>query len=95
MLRITVDSEFNQVSIMLEGSITGIWVDELERSWRSANAQRDSRPLRLDLSDVDQIDKAGKYLLALVHCYGAELIASGVSMIDLVLNIEQDWPLLR
>ncbi|WP_263358594.1 hypothetical protein [Acidicapsa ligni] len=92
MLRINVDSEIDQVSIKLEGSITGIWVDELESAWRSANAQRDSRPLRLDLRDIDHIDKAGSYLLALFHCFGTELIASGVLMIDIVQSIEHDWP---
>ena len=92
MLRITVDSEFDQVSIKLEGNVSGIWVDELERAWRSADAQRDNRPLRLDLTEVDHIDKAGSYLLALFHCFETELIASGASMIDLVLAIERDWP---
>jgi ABC-type transporter Mla MlaB component len=95
MLRITVDSEFDQVSIKLEGSVTGLWVDELERAWRSANAQRDSRPLRIDLSEIDHIDKAGCYLLALFHCFGTEFIASGVLMIDVVQSIEQDWPTFR
>jgi ABC-type transporter Mla MlaB component len=95
MLKITVDSEFDQVSIKLEGSVAGVWVDELERAWRSANAQRDRRPLRLDISEVDHVDKAGVYLLALFHCFGTELIAAGVSMIDLVVNLERDWPALR
>ena len=95
MLRITVDSEFDQVSIKLEGSVTGIWVDELERAWRSANAQRDNRPLRLDLNEVDHIDKAGSYLLALFHCFGTELIASGVFMIEVVQSVERDWPPFR
>lgn len=95
MLRITVGSEFDEVSIRLEGSISGVWVDELEKAWRLANAEREGRPLRLDLNDVDHIDKAGSYLLALFHCFGSELIASGVSMIGFVLSVEQDWPVLR
>lgn len=56
MLRITMSSEFDQVLIKL---VTGIWVDELERAWGLANAERNSRPLRLDLSKVDHTDKAG------------------------------------
>ena len=95
MLRITVVSEFDQVSINLEGSITGVWVDELESAWRSASAQRGSRPLRLDLCGIDHLDKAGNYLLALFHCFGTELIASGAYMMDVVLSIERDWPEFR
>ena len=95
MLRITVDRQSDQVSIKLEGSVTGVWVDELESAWRSANVERDSRPLLLDLREIDEIDKAGSYLIALFHCCGTELIASGVFMMDLVLSIEQDWPALR
>ena len=95
MLRITVDRQTDDIIIKVEGSVTGVWVDELERAWRSAYAERDDRPLRLDLSEIDCVDKAGIYLLALFHCFGTELIASGVFMIDHVLSIERDWPTLR
>ena len=36
MLRITVQDEPDQVTLKLEGNLDGIWVTELEDSWRTA-----------------------------------------------------------
>jgi len=93
MLRITVLDEPDQVTLKLEGTLGGIWVAELEDSWRAANATLAGRSLRLDLTAVDRVDSAGNYLLALLRWSGAQLIASGTAMSELVQNIARDWPL--
>jgi anti-anti-sigma regulatory factor len=93
MLRITVAPESNVVRLKLEGDLTGTWVTELEESWRAAHAIRGDRRLCLDLTAVEHVDRAGKYLLALLRCSGAQLITSGTVMTELVRAIADDWPL--
>jgi ABC-type transporter Mla MlaB component len=89
MLRITVHDTTKQVTLKLEGSLTGSWVMELEDCWRAASSS--SRVLYLDLTAVDNVDNAGKYLLALLHERGVRLIASGLVMTELVAAINQEW----
>ena len=93
MLRITVQDESDQVTSKLEGSLGGIWVTELEDSWRAVNSTLGSRSLHLDLTAVDRVDSAGNYLLALLRRSGAQLVASGTAMSELVRSIAKDWPL--
>ena len=93
MLKITVQGEPDQVTFKLEGNLDGIWVTELEDSWRAAKSTFGGRSFRLDLTAVDRVDSAGNYLLALLRRSGMELIASGVAMTELVRSIATDWPL--
>ncbi len=93
MLRITVQYEPDQVTLKLEGKLSGIWVAELEDSWRAANSTLAGRSLRVDLTAVDRVDSASNYLLALLRRSGAQLIASGTAMTELVRSIARDWPL--
>jgi len=93
MLRITVQDEPDQVTLKLEGNLGGIWVTELEESWRAATSEFAGRSLRLDLTAVDRVDSAGNYLLALLHRSGVQLIASGTAMSERVRDIARDWPL--
>jgi hypothetical protein len=92
MLRITVQPEPDRIGLKLEGDLAGMWVSEVEDSWR---ATRDDRPFYVDLTDVGRIDRAGRYLLALLHCSGARLMAAGVSTTELVRTLEEEWPRLR
>jgi len=93
MLRITVQDEPDQVTLKLEGDLDGIWVTELEDSWRTASSKFGSRLLRLDLAAVARVDSAGNYLPALLHRSGVQLIASGTAMSERVRDIARDWPL--
>ena len=92
MLRITVQPEPDRIRLMLEGDLAGAWVAELEHSWRATAAIRDGRPLHLDLTGVGHIDRAGRYLLGLLHCNGARLIATGTLTTALVRTLEDQWP---
>ena len=49
---------------------------------------RGDRQLYLDLTGVQRVDRAGRYLLGLLRCSGAHLVASGVQMTELVRTIE-------
>lgn len=93
MLRITARETPQQVTLKLEGSLTGSWVMELEDCWRAANSNPAGRLLCLDLTEVDSVDSAGTYLLALLHNRGVQLIASGLVMTELVARIEEQWQL--
>src|SRR5262245_7581234 len=93
MLRITVEPSPTVVRLKLEGNLGGGWVSELEDCWRSANSSLGGRPLCLDLTAVERVDRAGRYLLALVRCNGTQLIASGAVLTELVRSLEGDWPL--
>jgi len=92
MLRITVQPEPDRIRLKLEGDLAGIWVSELEDAWRAAHATRGDRPVDVDLTAVARVDRAGKYLLGLLHRSGAHLIASGTKMTELVRALEDDWP---
>jgi ABC-type transporter Mla MlaB component len=93
MLKITVHAAADNVRLELEGNLVGPWVAELEEAWRAAQPTLAGRSLSLDVTAVGHVDSAGKYLLALLRGSGAELLASGMVMTDLVRTIADDWPL--
>ena len=95
MLRITVHETSQQITLKLEGNLTGSWVMELEDCWRAASSNPAGRLLCLDLTKVDCVDGAGIYLLALLHNRGVKLTASGLVMTELVARIEQQWQLRK
>jgi ABC-type transporter Mla MlaB component len=91
MLRITSLDELDRVTLKLEGRLAGVWVAELEGIWRNLNSQLVGRPLYLNMTGVECVDRAGTYLLALLRQHGAQLITSGTLMTELVRSIEEDW----
>ena len=93
MLRIVVEAGPGQVTVKLEGSLAGPWVAELEQAWRTTKLGLNDRSLRVDLTGVDYVDEAGKYLLVLLSRDGAQVTAAGTAMTELVRRIATDWPL--
>ncbi len=93
MLRITSHENAETVCLKLEGRLKGAWVPEMEKSWRKASADR-TKALIVDLTDVEFVDTAGKYLLALMHARGARFLAATPLMTELVAEIsaESDLP---
>lgn len=77
MLRITLSTDPTGTTLCLEGRLVGLWVAELERTWRAARVEGESGPLRVNLDSVTYIDATGKELLKRMHHEGAHLIASG------------------
>jgi ABC-type transporter Mla MlaB component len=92
MLKITSQNKPGSVTLKLEGCLTGVWVSELLDAWRAAQCSGARRTIRIDLTAVHQVDKAGEYLLALLHGSGSALVGSGVMMNALIQNIAHDWP---
>lgn len=68
MLRITVQ-ESNKVhtTIKLEGKISGPWVEEFHRTWRSLAPSLGTRKLQLDLRGVAFVDAKGRELLREIY----------------------------
>ncbi len=87
MLRITVHDDDTTCRLALEGRLTGAWVAEMEQCWRKALACGCRKPLVVDLTGLDFVDAAGKYLLMLVHERGAKFIATTLTMQGLVAEI--------
>lgn len=95
MLRITIHHEVEEVRLELEGELSGTWVRELEETWRATRASSSGKPVYLDLTGVDRVDDAGRYLLALVHETGARMVSTGFVMKDLLDAIAREWPVVR
>jgi ABC-type transporter Mla MlaB component len=93
MLRITVQEAPDQITLKLEGSLVGAWVTELEDAWLAAKSGLSDRFLYLDLTAVDRVDLAGKYLLLLLRERGAGVIASGREVTDGLADIVEGWTL--
>ena len=92
MLRLTIQEQSQRVMLKLEGQLIGAWVSELENSWRAANSTLLGRSLCLDLSAVDRVDGAGRYLLALIARSGARLEGSGAEIKELLRAIPEEFP---
>ena len=86
MLRITSEENAEAVRLKLEGRLKGAWVPEMERCWRDAHSNG-TKALIVDLTDVEFVDTAGRYLLALMHAHGAKFIAVTPLMNELVAEI--------
>lgn len=95
MLRITPRTSGGTYSLRLEGSITGAWVDELDRTWRTATAQADARRICVDLGEVYLVDDAGRDLLTQMYHAGVEFTTKGCVMPELVREIAGPADLLR
>jgi ABC-type transporter Mla MlaB component len=91
VLRITTRDAGDGYLLTVEGRLTGVWVAELEASWRAAR-RSPAGAIRVDLCEVDMVDAAGRYLLALMHESGAELVARGCAMSALIREITGDAP---
>jgi len=85
MVRITSDEHDDCVLLRVEGSLRGLWVDELERLWR-CNRKRGKR-VCVNLADVPYVDDAGEALLTRMFEDGSELRASGLYMTAIVQEI--------
>lgn len=87
MLRITTFSMPTEVRLVLEGKLTGPWVEELQSAWEKSLSQYRSRKCVVDLSGTTAIDENGKRLLTAMHSKGVRFIANGVATIQLIKEI--------
>jgi hypothetical protein len=76
MLKITIQPGKTSTRLILEGRVTGPWVEELSRCWEAAVAVPHSDVI-IDLAGVTYIDDQGKDLLTRMWQRGAKLHAVG------------------
>jgi len=86
MLKITTHENAKTVCLRLEGTLKGAWVPEMEECWRRAALDR-NKALIVDLSEVEFVDTAGRYLLELMHARGASFVTVTPLMSQLVADI--------
>ena len=77
MLRITNTTRPGGVTVVLEGRLAGLWVDELARCWRALTITHGVGSIWVRLDGVTFIDAAGKTLLRTMHEEGVALAAAG------------------
>jgi anti-anti-sigma regulatory factor len=87
MFRITTQTSDDGLVMKLEGCLIGPWVDELDVTWREALSTAKGRPVRVDLSAVCHVDATGRRLMALMYQAGAQFVARGCVMPELVREI--------
>jgi len=85
MLKITADRDARR--LVLEGSLSGPWVDTLDETWRNALAHHRAQQIVVDLSEVTFVDPRGKALLTVMHNAGAILSAGCCMNADLIREI--------
>jgi ABC-type transporter Mla MlaB component len=86
MLKITIKEVDSPETWELEGKLSGEWVKELERCWKTRGAPEDA-PLQVHLKAVSYIDAAGKQLLAEMYGRGVEIRGRGCMTTALVEEI--------
>ena len=78
MLRITITTRPEAVTVVLEGRLAGPWVGELAGCWKALTAAtQEARSVCVRLDTVTFVDAAGKELLRTMHEQGAAFAASG------------------
>src|ERR1051326_6564135 len=78
MLKVTLVDRGAELRLMVEGTLTGPSVAELELAWRKVRENGEGRKLSIDLSETTVIDGQAKKALMAMAAEGAELVAKGV-----------------
>jgi len=78
MLKISTDIQAETLVFILEGSLAGPWVQELDSTWQRAACGKGFCRTRLDLSGLTFVSQEGKELLERLYAGGVELVSSDV-----------------
>lgn len=87
MLRITVQNDSKTVGLQLEGRLAGPWVKELDECWQRARASEKQSNIKVDLTGLVSIDRAGKAYLEAMHKRGADFIVGDCEMKSIIDEI--------
>jgi anti-anti-sigma regulatory factor len=78
MLRITVTDNESEQRWVLQGRLTGSYVEELTARWRANRNRPQTQSLIVDLKDVTCIDKDGEQVLLMMIKDRAKFVATGL-----------------
>jgi anti-anti-sigma regulatory factor len=80
---------------LVEGTLSGDWVDVVEKCWLEALHAANGAPGRVDLSGVTYIDEKGRELLARMIRAGAVLLTTGVMTRAVIEEIAEKIAMAR
>ena len=92
MMKIQVSELDDRVVLEVQGRLAGAFVPELEGTWRAARAAQPGRKILVDLKSVTCVDRAGRYLLQLMHGDGVGFLRAGLSIQDTLEEIMEHQP---
>jgi ABC-type transporter Mla MlaB component len=82
MLKITTDNTLPETLLILEGSLSGPWVTELNKAVIDSACQPDT--LKLDLTGIQYADEQGLLLIRDLMAWGLTLAATSPFMKELL-----------
>jgi ABC-type transporter Mla MlaB component len=85
MLRITIQSEDESRTLVLEGRLTRDVITEVLKTWTELACL--AKPISVDLTSVSSVDAAGRRLLTDMNARGVILTGSGVMIRGLIDEI--------
>ena len=89
MLKITIRNEATITRLVLEGRLSGPWVDELDRCVRDGEGNY-HKPIVMDLTDVTFIAPEGEAVLTRLWRQGVTLRSSGCFTSSLIEEIVRE-----
>jgi len=95
MFRATVEEQNEGVSVKLEGSLSGPYVQELEKCWKGWQERSAGKVAVVDLEALTFVNAAGKELLARICAAGAKLIGRGPMTRSIVEEIVETCSSLK
>jgi hypothetical protein len=60
MFRISITDTPSRRTLIVEGTLVGAWIAELDTTWRNASQDLDGRELVIDLSNLTVISREGE-----------------------------------
>jgi hypothetical protein len=90
MLRITTTENASNQRWVLQGRLTGPFLEELITSWRANRDRPSPRDAIVDLNEITCIDKDGERVLLMMIRDGAKFVASGLYTKHLLASLSKD-----
>jgi hypothetical protein len=78
MLKISIIDKNNERRLLVEGKLIQPWIDELNRTWRSAGEGLQGRDRIIDLSNATVISREGEEAIFELMRQGAKFSCGGV-----------------
>src|SRR5262249_39998699 len=88
MLKVSTKIRFDTLVFILEGSLSGLWVEEVDRVCCMAVGNDQCARVEIDLSDVTFVSPEGKRLLERLCASGAGIVSSTLLTKSLVDEIQ-------
>ena len=88
MLKVSTKVRFDTLVFILEGSLSGLWVEEVDRVFHMAVVNDQYARVEVDLSHVTFVSPEGKQLLERLCASGAGIVSSALLTKSLVDELQ-------